>query len=41
VHRFGGKYEPMDLIQRATGTPLGAEAYVRYLRRKFAEIYQL
>jgi carboxypeptidase Taq len=41
VHRFGGKYEPMNLIQRATGKPLGAEAYVRYLQRKFGEIYQL
>jgi carboxypeptidase Taq len=41
VHRVGGKYEPMDLIQRATGKPLGAEAYVRYLRRKFGEIYKL
>jgi carboxypeptidase Taq len=41
VHQFGGKYEPMDLIQRATGKPLGGEAYVRYLRRKFGEIYQL
>jgi carboxypeptidase Taq len=41
VHQHGGKYEPMDLIERASGKPLGSEAYVRYLRRKFGEIYKL
>jgi carboxypeptidase Taq len=41
VHQFGGKYQAMDLIQRATGRPFGPEAYVRYLRRKFGEIYKM
>jgi carboxypeptidase Taq len=41
VHRFGAMYEPMDLIRRATGKPLGPEAYIRYLRAKFGEMYRL
>ncbi len=41
VHQFGGMYEPMDLIRRATGKPLGPEAYIRYLRTKFGEMYRL
>ena len=41
VHQFGGMYEPMDLIRRATGKALGPDAYIRYLRRKFGEMYKL
>ncbi|HLB63465.1 MAG TPA: carboxypeptidase M32 [Anaerolineales bacterium] len=41
VHQFGGKYEAVELIRRATGHPLSPEAYVRYLRGKFGEIYKL
>jgi carboxypeptidase Taq len=41
VHQFGAKYEAMELIRRATGKPLGPEAYIRYLKRKFGEMYRL
>lgn len=41
LHRHAGKFEPMELIERATGAPLSPEAYLRYLRTKFGEIYQL
>jgi carboxypeptidase Taq len=41
VHRHGRKFDPADLIQRATGAPLTAEPYLRYLRAKFGAIYAL
>ncbi len=41
VHQYGRKYEPQELIVRATGKPLDAQAYMRYLKAKFGEIYGL
>ena len=41
IHRFGSKYEPLDLLKRATGQSLNAEPYLQYLERKFGEIYEL
>ncbi|MEO0248686.1 MAG: carboxypeptidase M32 [candidate division WOR-3 bacterium] len=41
VHRWGAKYDPQELVQRVTGAPIGATAYLRYLTRKFGEIYGL
>ena len=41
VHRHGKKYEPDDLIERATGRPPETTPYVRYLRTKFGAIYDL
>jgi carboxypeptidase Taq len=39
VYRHGRKYTPAELIQRATGGPLNSGPYVRYLKKKFGEIY--
>jgi carboxypeptidase Taq len=41
VHRYGKKYEPDDLIQRATGRPPETAPYIRYLSTKFGELYDL
>lgn len=41
IHRHAGKFEPMELIVRATGKPLSAEPYLRYLHGKYGEIYGL
>jgi carboxypeptidase Taq len=41
VHRHGRKFDPADLVRRATGAPLSTEPYLRYLRGKFGEIYTL
>lgn len=41
IHQYGRKYEPKELIMRAIGEPLNAAAYVRYLKAKFGEIYEL
>lgn len=39
IHRHGRKFEPNRLIVKATGRPLTAEPYLRYLRTKFGELY--
>ncbi|MGH8192211.1 MAG: carboxypeptidase M32 [Rhodanobacteraceae bacterium] len=41
IYRYGRKFEPADLIERATGQPLHPEPYVRYLKNKFGAIYGL
>ena len=41
IHRHGAKYEPLDLLKRATGQSLDAEPYLQYLEHKFGEIYEL
>jgi carboxypeptidase Taq len=41
IHRHGRKYTLDELARRATGRPLTAEPYLRYLRAKFSEIYGL
>ena len=41
VHRPGKKYEPDDLIERATGRPPNTAPYLRYLEYKFGELYGL
>jgi len=41
VHRHGSRYDPEDLIERATGRTLDPEPYLRYLRGKFGELYGL
>lgn len=41
VHQHGKRYIPRELVVRATGKPLGTEAYLRYLTEKFSGIYGL
>jgi carboxypeptidase Taq len=41
VYRQGRLYTPQELVERVTGRPMGAEAYVRGMRRKFDGIYGL
>ena len=41
VHRHGAKYEPMELLTLVTGSGLSAQPYLRYLRGKFRELYNL
>lgn len=41
VHRHGARYEPLELIRRATGRPLTAGPYLNYLHGKFTELYGL
>ena len=41
VHRHGSLLLPNELIQQATGEPLNAKPYLRYLHAKFGELYGL
>jgi carboxypeptidase Taq len=41
VHRHGKKYEPDDLISNATGRLPDTAPYLRYLQRKFGDLYSL
>jgi carboxypeptidase Taq len=41
IHRHGAKFESQELVQRITGSKIDPAAYVRYLRQKYDEIYQL
>jgi carboxypeptidase Taq len=41
VHRYGRKYEPKELVKRATGEPMQSRSYMRYLKTKYGEIYGL
>jgi carboxypeptidase Taq len=41
IHIHGRKYEPQELVQRVTGSRINSDAYVRYLKQKFGDIYSL
>jgi carboxypeptidase Taq len=41
IYVHGSKFEPQELVQRVTGEKINGDAYIRYLRKKFGEIYGL
>lgn len=41
VHRHGKKYQPQELIQKITGSKIDPQPYIRYLKKKYGQIYQL
>ena len=41
IYRHGRKYTPSELIERVTGGPLNVGPYIRYLREKYGELYEL
>lgn len=41
IYQHGSKYTPSELIERVTGGPLNTEPYIRYLRDKYGELYEL
>lgn len=41
IHVFGHKYDPQDLVQKITGSKIDSAAYVRYLTKKYSDIYGL
>src|SRR3972149_6237676 len=40
IPKHRGKYHPNELVQKATGTSITPEPYLKYLNQKFKEIYQ-
>lgn len=41
LHRHGAKFEPQEMVQKVAGSRIDGAAYIRYLQRKFGEIYGL
>ncbi len=41
VHRHGKKLDPQELVTRVTGSKIDPAPYVRYLTKKYSEIYNL
>lgn len=41
VYRHGSTYLPEELVERATGAPLGIEPFMSYLRAKYGALYEL
>lgn len=41
IHQSGAKYEPLELLERVVGSGLNVDPYVKYLERKFGELYSL
>ena len=41
IHQYGRKFTPAELVQKATGTSLSYEPFIRYVTEKFSEIYEL
>jgi carboxypeptidase Taq len=41
VHQFGRTFTPQELVGRATGSRIDPAPYLRYLERKFGDIYGL
>jgi carboxypeptidase Taq len=41
IHVFGHKYDPQDIVQKVTGSKIDSAAYVRYLTKKYSDIYGL
>jgi carboxypeptidase Taq len=41
IYQHGRKFTAAEIVQRATGKPMTIQPYVRYLRKKFGELYRL
>lgn len=41
VHQYGSKFEPQEIMQKATGSKITPEPYMAYLKTKYGEIYDL
>ncbi|HET9914873.1 MAG TPA: carboxypeptidase M32 [Anaerolineales bacterium] len=41
IHQHGQKYGPQELVERVTGSRITPEPYVRYLTKKYSEVYGL
>ena len=40
IHQYGRKYDPKELVVKATGSSITPEPYLKYLDQKYREIYQ-
>jgi carboxypeptidase Taq len=41
IYQHGRRYDPLDLVERVTGSRIDPEPYLRYLERKVGDVYQV
>jgi carboxypeptidase Taq len=41
LYRHGSKFQPDEIVRRATGKPMTIAPYIAYLRSKYGELYRL
>jgi carboxypeptidase Taq len=41
IHQHGCKFEPQEIVQKVAGSKITPEPYIRYLKKKYSEIYGL
>jgi carboxypeptidase Taq len=41
VHQHGAKYDPQEMVKKITGSNISPEPYLRYLKKKYTDIYKL
>ncbi len=41
IYQYGRQYSATEIIERATGSPLDIQPYIKYLRTKYGELYKL
>ncbi len=41
IHQYGSKYDPQEIVQKATGSKIDPQPYLRYLKTKYSQIYNL
>ncbi len=41
IYQHGRKYNAAEVVEQATGQPLTIQPYLRYIRRKYGELYDL
>ena len=41
IHVHSHKYDPQDIVKKVTGSTIDSAAYVRYLTKKYSEVYGL
>ena len=41
IHSHGKKYAPKELILNVTGAPLSHEPFMRYVKNKYSQIYDI
>ncbi|TET47750.1 carboxypeptidase M32 [candidate division TA06 bacterium] len=41
IYQHGSKYTASELVERVTGGPVSIQPYIRYLKKKYGELYDL
>ncbi len=41
LHQYGAKFDPQDMVLKITGSKISPEPYLRYLKEKYSEIYEM